>query len=112
MDETLQKFEMAPDPAPEVVHRLRTVCGHLDGIIHMAQAGEPCEKILHQLGAVQASIHGIGLSLLEKEILKSSVVFLSENSGDEDKLLAAKRILGLFNLFYKSPIKTYKEKIL
>jgi DNA-binding FrmR family transcriptional regulator len=101
---------MYSDPAPEVIHRLRTACGHLGGITQMIEAGQSCEQILYQLGAVQGAIREIGLIILEKEIIISSSIILSDNGDDDEKIAAARRILELFDLLYKNPRKTHMEK--
>jgi len=44
----------------EIVQRLRSTGGHLGGIIGMLEAGEPCEPILRQLGAVEADLRAAG----------------------------------------------------
>ncbi len=94
-------FELTTDQMPQVIHRLRTACGHLDSVTRMVEAGQPCEKIIHQLGAIQAAIREIGLAIIEKEILLSSEIILTDDSDDEDKEIAARHILDLFILLTK-----------
>ena len=58
---------MQPEERAEIVQWLRTAGGHLDRIAGMLVAGEPCEPILHQLGAVQAAVHAAGGRLLDRQ---------------------------------------------
>ncbi|MDP1715698.1 MAG: metal-sensing transcriptional repressor [Anaerolineales bacterium] len=51
------------DPHPEFLQRLRCAAGHLNAVIKMAEAGEPCEQLLHQLGAVDAAMRAAGARL-------------------------------------------------
>ena len=55
---------MQAEEQAEIVRRLRSAGGHLEAIIGMLEAGEPCEPILHQLGAVQSALRAAGARLL------------------------------------------------
>lgn len=86
-----------------VFHRLRSVCGHLDAVGRMIETGKPCEQILHQLGAIKAALHEIGLVILEKEMLRSKEIILT-NKYYEERLIAARRILAFTNCYTNNPI--------
>ena len=47
---------MKPDQQSEIIRRLRCAAGHLNAVIEMTEAGQPCEQVLHQLNAVQAAL--------------------------------------------------------
>lgn len=100
---------MSPEEEILVIHRLRTACGHLDAIVHMVEKGDPCEEILRQLSAVQAATREIGLSLLKKEMFQYTQIILS-NDCSEERVGATQRVLELYELFFKKPIKPNMEQ--
>ncbi len=55
---------MEPEQQSEIIRRLRCATGHLDAVIKMAEAGQPCEQVLHQLNAVQAALHTAGVKII------------------------------------------------
>ena len=66
----------------EIMQRLRSAAGHLNAVIEMAESGQPCQDVLHQLNAVQSALRIVGTKIfcceadaLSKNIL-SSVSFL------------------------------------
>jgi hypothetical protein NreA len=52
------------DPQTEVVRRLRCAAGHLNAVIEMAEEGQPCEKVLHQLNAVESALHAAEIRMV------------------------------------------------
>jgi DNA-binding FrmR family transcriptional regulator len=99
---------MLPEEKAPFIHRLRTACGHLNAIIHMVETGKPCEQIIHQLGAVQAAAREIGFEILKNEMHQSTKIILSSEDYEE-RITATQRVLELYELFYKKPIKSYME---
>jgi DNA-binding FrmR family transcriptional regulator len=49
---------------PEIMQRLRSAAGHLNSVIKMAESGEPCEHVLHQLNAVQSALRIVGTKII------------------------------------------------
>ena len=49
---------------PEIMQRLRSTAGHLNSVIKMAESGEPCEDVLHQLNAVQSALRIVGTKII------------------------------------------------
>ena len=55
---------MRLEPQSEVIQRLRCAAGHLNAVIEMAEDAQPCEKVLHQLNAVEAALRAAGFRLI------------------------------------------------
>lgn len=91
---------MQADEQAEIVRRLRSAGGHLEAIIGMLEAGEPCESILHQLGAVQAALRAAGARLLTCQ-LRQSQDFIRHNPCAEDRVAEITRLLVLYHLLTK-----------
>ena len=49
---------------PEIMQRLRSAAGHLNAVIEMAESGQPCENVLHQLNAVQSALSVAGKKII------------------------------------------------
>ncbi len=71
---------MKPDPQDEILRRLRCAAGHLNAVIQMAESGQPCEKVLHQMNAVEAALHIAGFKLLICQALQSEATILASPS--------------------------------
>lgn len=52
----------------EVVKRLRSVEGHLRGVLHMVEEGRPCLEMVRQTQAIQGSVRQISLLLLTQHM--------------------------------------------
>lgn len=52
-----------------VVNRLKTVKGHIAGIERMLEEDKCCDDVLLQVLAVKASIHKIGLMIMENNAM-------------------------------------------
>ena len=91
---------MLADEQAEIVRRLRSAGGHLDAIIGMVEAGESCEPILHQVGAVQAALHAAGARLLACQLRQSQDV-IRHNPCAEDRVAEIARLIVLYQLLTK-----------
>lgn len=89
---------MKPDPQLEIIRRLHCAAGHLNAIIKMAEAGEPCEQILHQLNAVQSALHAAGGQLIRCEAESSRAVIVN-GSSPEKRVAELKRLQSLYTIF-------------
>jgi DNA-binding FrmR family transcriptional regulator len=49
----------------DTLHRLRTICGHVDGIARMVEEGADCFALIQQVQAVQASLRKVSIMLLD-----------------------------------------------
>lgn len=89
---------MKPDQQSEIIRRLRCAAGHLNAVIEMTQAGQPCEQVLHQLNAVQAALRVIGTKLLICQAQSSQSLILDSSSAEE-RLAELKRLQSLYTIF-------------
>ena len=61
---------------PEIMRRLRSAAGHLNAVIEMAESGQPCEQVLHQLNAVQSALRIAGTKIIccEAESVREEIL--------------------------------------
>ena len=88
---------MTPDPQAEVVQRLRCAAGHLNAVIEMAENGQSCEQVLHQLNAVEAALRAAEVHLVNTHIQASEAVLLS-NSSPAQRANELKKLLSLYTI--------------
>lgn len=50
--------------------RLRTVRGHMDSVVRMAEDGRSCAEVLHQISAVQGALDGIRKAVLIQHLTR------------------------------------------
>ncbi len=82
----------------EILQRLRSASGHLNAVIKMAEAGESCEQVIHQLGAVDAAIRAAGVRLIICQAESSQAVIL-DSSTPEERLAELKHLQSLYMIF-------------
>ena len=87
-------------PQSEVLQRLRSASGHLNAVIKMAEAGQSCEAVLHQLGAVEAALRAAGARLVICQALSRHAVILNSTSPKQRKA-ELKRLQSLYTTFVK-----------
>ena len=59
---------MKPEHKSSAVNRLKTVRGHLDGVIRMVEEERYCPEIMKQVSALQGSLEGVNRVLLQNHI--------------------------------------------
>ncbi|WP_231701813.1 metal-sensitive transcriptional regulator [Crassaminicella thermophila] len=60
-------FMAREDAKKDIINRLRTIKGHIAGIEKMIEEDtKTCEDILLQIAAIRASVHKVGLIILEE----------------------------------------------
>ena len=89
---------MKPDPQSEIVRRLRCAAGHLNAVIEMTEAGQPCEQVLHQLNAVQAALRATGGKLIICQAQSSQAIILDSPSSKQ-RTSELKRLQSLYTTF-------------
>ena len=62
MSGRLSKDEMRK----EIINRLKTIKGHIAGIERMVEEEKCCDDVLIQVAAIKASIHRVGLMIIEQ----------------------------------------------
>lgn len=89
---------MKPDQHSEIIRRLRCAAGHLNAVIEMAESGEPCEQVLHQLNAVQAALRVAGGRLLSCQSQSSQAIIL-DSTSPQQRISELKRLQSLYATF-------------
>ncbi|MBN4069380.1 MAG: hypothetical protein COA82_03050 [Alkaliphilus sp.] len=70
----------------DVVVRLKTLKGHIQGIVNMVEDEKQCEEVLLQITAIKASIEKIGLILIEDNA-RECLMETENSSEDVDRVL-------------------------
>jgi DNA-binding FrmR family transcriptional regulator len=86
---------MEPNPQADILWRLRCAEGHLNAVIKMAESGQPCEQVLHQLNAVQSALRTTGSKIICWQSESIQDVILNSDSFTEGSL-ALKRLQSLY----------------
>jgi DNA-binding FrmR family transcriptional regulator len=59
---------MQPIPKNDALNRLKTVRGHLDGIIRMVEEDEYCVDVMKQVSAAQSSLERVNRLVLKNHL--------------------------------------------
>lgn len=94
---------MKSDQQSEILRRLHCAAGHLNAVIEMTEAQQPCEQVLHQLHAVQAALHTAGLKMIQCQAQSSQDVILNSSSVSQ-RTEALERLQSLYAIFLKYSI--------
>jgi len=97
------------DQRADILRRLRCAVGHLNAVIEMTEDSQPCEKVLHQLNAVQAALRTAGFKLLSCQAMQSEALILVSPSS-EQRAAELKRLQSLYALLIQKP-EPYNEVI-
>lgn len=65
----------------DMVNRLRTIKGHIQGVEKMVEGGKDCQDILVQLTAIKSSVEKVGLMLVENHA--KDCLLKEKNSPEE-----------------------------
>lgn len=76
---------MADDMKKDIIFRLRTIKGHIDGIEKMVEEGKTCDEILLQIAAIKSSIEKVGYSILENHA-KECLVDIEKQGVNVEKV--------------------------
>lgn len=66
-----------------IVNRLRTIKGHINGIEKMIDDGKSCDEILLQIAAIKASVHKVGIAIMEEHAMEC--LFTEEDGEPVDR---------------------------
>lgn len=102
-EQTLGIVESAADA--DILHRLRSAKGHLQAVIAMVEAGEPCESVLHQLYAVQAALRCTERAFIRCQLEQSTDSLLNDPCP-ETRVQTLLRLSNLYSLLIKT--QTYR----
>ncbi len=66
-----------------IINRLKTIKGHIAGVERMVEEGKGCNDVLLQIAAIKASVHKVGLVIMEESAMNCLVP--DESTGIVDK---------------------------
>lgn len=66
-----------------IINRLKTIKGHIAGVERMIEDDKCCNDVLLQLAAIKASVHKVGLVVMEESAMNCLVT--DDESGTVDK---------------------------
>jgi DNA-binding FrmR family transcriptional regulator len=98
---------LSPKEHSAIVGRLKTAAGHLRAVIAMVETGEPCDEVLHQLGAVQAALVAAGGAIVDCHPAlagESSVEIILRNPSTEARVAELERLVTLYGLLSKHSV--------
>jgi DNA-binding FrmR family transcriptional regulator len=73
---------MQPHHERDVLNRLKTVRGHLDGIIRMVESGAYCVDLMKQISATQASLERANRIVLRNHLETCFSEAIQSGSGE------------------------------
>lgn len=73
---------MQDDYARDVLNRLKTVRGHLDGIVRMVEADAYCVDLMKQVSAAQSSLERVNRLILRNHLETCFSEAIQSGSGD------------------------------
>ena len=87
---------MKPQHKRDALLRLKTVRGHLDGVIAMVEREEYCPDLMKQVAALQSSLERVNRVLLQNHLETCVTEAIAAGSGDAKiaELLEALRYTG------------------
>ena len=91
---------MLPEEQTAILKRLRSAEGQLDAVIGMVETEQNCEKVLHQLHAVEAAIQASGRHLLKCQ-LKQSIKIVSQHPSLEIRNAEIERLVDLYHFLLR-----------
>lgn len=74
------------DAKKDILNRLKTIKGHIAGIEKMVEEDKTCEDILLQVAAIKASIHKVGLVIIEEHAKECLLNVTEGECLDPDKV--------------------------
>jgi len=83
------------------LRRMRTTCGHLQAVIRMAETGEPCEHVLHQLEAVIGALKAAEHTFIQNEITRL-VLAARESACQDARSEALEQLLTLYTFLARA----------
>ena len=97
----------SPKEHSAIVGRLKTAAGHLRSVIAMIEDGEPCDQVLHQLGAVQAALAAAGGAVAGCHPAlagESSAGIILCNPSTEARVAELERLVTLYGLLSRHSV--------
>lgn len=79
----------------KIINRLKTIKGHIAGIERMIEEDKACEEVLLQIAAIKASVHKVGLVIMEDYAMHC--MSTNEEEGTQNKVKMESVIKTLIN---------------
>jgi len=70
----------------DILNRLKTIKGHIAGIEKMVEEDKSCDEILLQVAAIKASIHKVGLVIMEEHAKECLINIADGECLDREKV--------------------------
>ncbi len=72
----------------DILRRLKSVSGHLSGVIRMVEEDQYCIDIINQLDAVQAALNKVSLMVLDNHLHTCVIEAIrGEDSSERERVL-------------------------
>lgn len=84
----------------DTLRRLRTIQGHLGGVIRMVEADEYCIDVIRQLQAIGSALNKVNTQILENH-LNSCVTEVVQGSNPSERERVLKEITEVFEMSTK-----------
>jgi len=88
---------MPDEETIEIIKRLRTIEGHVQGVTGMVEADVYCLEIICQIKAIQAALQKVIASLLTRHLHSCLITAVPDNDPDEPEQMID-RIMGVFEV--------------
>jgi DNA-binding FrmR family transcriptional regulator len=85
---------------PDTIRRLKTIEGHLRGIIRMVEEDAYCIDVIRQIQAVEAALNKVSSQILE-EHLNSCVIIAVQGDDQSERERVLKEITEVFEMSTK-----------
>ena len=85
---------------PDTIRRLKTIEGHLRGIIRMVEEDAYCIDVIRQIQAVEGALNKVSAQILE-EHLNSCVITAIEGQDQSERERVLKEIAEVFEMSTK-----------
>ena len=86
--------------SPDTIRRLKTIEGHLRGIIRMVEEDAYCIDVIRQIQAVEAALNKVSTQILEGH-LNSCVITAIEGQDASERERVLKEITEVFEMSAK-----------
>lgn len=73
----------------DVLNRLRSVAGHVNGVTRMVEGDQYCIDVINQINAIQAALNKISLQVLDEHLHHCvTEAIRSNNAGERERVLS------------------------
>lgn len=87
-------------PADNTIRRLKTIEGHLRGVIRMVEEDTYCIDVIRQIQAVEAALNKVSTKILEDH-LNSCVITAIQGNDKKERERVLKEITEVFEMSTK-----------